>query len=177
MDLIGASGLDGLLKGLAANPGIALAAIFAIMVLEGLIVTTFIFSGSLTLLAAGALVQAGALSFPAAFATIVAGFWLGDWLNYRLGHRGEAWFRSLGVVRRREATVARAEALLLRWGWAAVFISRFMGPARPFVTFLAGVFGVRPLAFHLATLACTAVLTAGLLHAGMTGMQLVRTLR
>lgn len=146
--------------------------LFGIMLLEGIILTTFLFSGSLMILAAGALIQTGVLGLAPCFAAIVAGFWLGDWINFELGRRSEAWLRTFGVVQRNAALLDRAEAFLKRWDKAAIFLSRFMGPLRPFVVFLAGPAGVPSRTFHLMTLLSTLLVTAGLLNAGMTGVQL-----
>jgi membrane protein DedA with SNARE-associated domain len=107
--------------------------LFGIMVLEGVILTTFIFSGSVMILAAGALIQADVLEYTSCFLAIFVGFWLGV---------------------------------------TAIFISRFMGPSRAFVTFLAGACHMNQKDFHLATLVSTFLLTYGLLNAGMTGLQL-----
>jgi membrane-associated protein len=128
-------------------------------------------------LAAGALIQAGVLSYPHVFLAIFTGFWVGDTINFHLAHRGEAWFRSLSVVRSREAVLARAEALIARWGIAAIFLSRFLGPSRPFVTFVAGVLRMPPAGFHVATIIATLLLTFGLLNAGITGLELFERLK
>jgi membrane protein DedA with SNARE-associated domain len=177
IDLVPREAMEGMIAFMRTHAAYGPAMLFAIMLLEGVIVTTFIFSGTLMILAAGALIQAGILPYGVTFAAIVLGFWAGDWLNFALGHHREAWFRNLAMVRKREALVQRAEQMLTQWGGAAVFASRFMGPLRPFVTFLAGVFRVRPVIFHAATLACTILLTAGLLNAGMTGLQLLDRLK
>ncbi len=146
--------------------------LFAVMVLEGIILTTFIFSGSFMVLAAGALIQAGVLEFTSCFLSIFTGFWLGDWINYEIGRKGDPWFRNLGAVKKRPALMQKAEKMIENYGVTAIFLSRFMGPTRPFVTFLAGACHMRPKDFHLATVVATFLLTAGLLNAGMTGVQL-----
>jgi membrane protein DedA with SNARE-associated domain len=151
--------------------------LFGIMLLEGIIVTTFIFSGVVIILASGALIQGGILPYGPVFIGIFTGFWMGDTINFMMGHKGERWFRNLAMVRSRPQLVAKAEALLVKWDWMAIAASRFMGPSRPFVTFLAGVFQMRPMVFHLATIAATLLLTAGLLNAGMTGVQLWNSIK
>ncbi len=172
MEMFGREVLEPVMAFLRAHAATAPLIIFGIMVLEGVILTTFLFSGTLMTLAAGALVQAGVLSYPHMFLAIFTGFWVGDTINFHLAHRGEGWFRNLGVVRSREDMLHRAEALIRKWGTAAIFISRFMGPSRPFVTFFAGVLRMPPTGFHVATILSTLLLTAGLLNAGMTGVEL-----
>jgi len=146
--------------------------LFGVMLLEGIIVTTFLFSGFVLGLAAGALIQGGVLAFMPVFLAIFFGFWVGDTINFIIGQKGENWFRNLAVMRSRAAMLAKAEALIQKWGGAAIFVSRFMGPIRPFVTFLAGTFHMPQAVFHGATILSTLLLTGGLLNAGMTGAQL-----
>jgi membrane protein DedA with SNARE-associated domain len=172
MDLISKEMLDSVSGFMRANAVWAGPILFAIMALEGVILTTFIFSGALIIVAAGALIQQGALPLFPTFLAIVAGFWFGDWINYEFGRRGEAWMRSFGIVQRNAALLDRAEAFLGRWQRASIFLSRFMGPLRPFVVFLAGPAGIGPGVFHLMPLLSTLLVTAGLLNAGMTGVQL-----
>jgi membrane protein DedA with SNARE-associated domain len=177
MDVIGKDAIDSMTMFMRAHAAWAGVILFAIMALEGVVLTTFLFSGSLVIVATGALIQQGSLAYWPCFAAIVAGFWFGDWINYEFGRRGEAWMRSFGVVQRNVALLDRAEAFIGRWDKASIFASRFMGPLRPFVVFLAGPAGIRPGIFHLMTLLSTVLVAAGLLNAGMTGMQFLDRLR
>jgi membrane protein DedA with SNARE-associated domain len=172
MEMFGKEVLEPVMAFLRAHATTAPLILFGIMVLEGVILTTFIFSGTLMTLAAGALIQAGVLSYPHVFLAIFTGFWVGDTINFHLAHRGEAWFRGLSAVRSREVMLARAESLIARYGVVAIFLSRFMGPSRPFVTFFAGVLRMPPAGFHIATIIATLLLTFGLLNAGITGVEL-----
>jgi membrane protein DedA with SNARE-associated domain len=162
---------------LRGNPQWTIFIIFAILTMEGVIFTTFIFSGTLLVLAVGALILNGTLAYWPMFATIFLGFWCGDTLNYMLGYRGKPWLMTLPLIRRHTAMVDRAERLIADYGIWAIVLSRFMGPSRPFVTFLAGAFGMRQPIFHLATIAATLALTFGLLNAGITGLQLWKGLK
>jgi membrane protein DedA with SNARE-associated domain len=146
--------------------------LFIVMIMEGIVLTTFIFSGTVMILAAGAMIQSGILGYMEVFAAVCIGICVGDWINFEMGRRGETWFRNLGVVKKRPQMMEKAEVFLKNYGIAAIFFSRFMGPSRPFVTFLAGTCRMSPTAFHLATLIGALLLTAGLLNAGMTGIQL-----
>jgi membrane protein DedA with SNARE-associated domain len=172
MDLVSRETLDAITAFMRVHAAWGAPILFGIMLLEGVILTTFLFSGSLMIVAAGVLIQAGVLAYAPCFIAIVAGFWLGDWINFELGRRSEAWLRSFGVVSRNAALLDRAETFLKRWDKAAIFLSRFMGPLRPFVVFLAGPAGVSARTFHLMTLLSTLLVTAGLLNAGITGVQL-----
>jgi membrane protein DedA with SNARE-associated domain len=162
---------------LRGNPQWTTLIIFAILTLEGVIFTTFIFSGTLLVLAVGALIQNGTLAYWPMFATIFMGFWFGDTLNYLLGNRGKNWLLKVPMIAKRKSMVDRAEKLIIDYDIWAIVLSRFMGPSRPFVTFLAGAFGMRQSVFHLATIAATLAITFGLLNAGITGLQLLKGLK
>ena len=171
MDILSRDMLEGLVAFMRTHSVWAAPILFVVMALEGLILTTFIFSGTVIILAAGVMIQSGGADYWPVFVAIFTGFWLGDWLNFEMGRKGEHWFRDLKIVQKHPALLARAEMLLTQWGITAILISRFLGPLRPFVTLLAGACHTRPLAFHLATIAATLILTAGLLNAGMVGTQ------
>jgi membrane protein DedA with SNARE-associated domain len=173
MDLVSREMLESITAFMRAHAAYGAPILFCIMVLEGVILTTFLFSGTVMILAAGALIQAGVLSAPHCFVAIVAGFWLGDWINFEMGRRSEQWLRGFGVVQRNAALLDRAEAFLKRFDKAAIFLSRFMGPLRPFVVFLAGPAGISSRTFHVMTFLSTLLVAAGLLNAGMTGAQVL----
>ncbi len=172
MDILSKETLDSLTVFMRTYAAWAPLMLFGIMLCEGVILTTFIFSGSVMIVAAGVLIQAGVLEYTSCFLAIFLGFCLGDWINFEIGRRGEHWFRNLGMVKNRPGLMLRAERMITQYGVAAVFLSRFMGPSRVFVTFLAGSCHMRPQPFHAATALATLLLTFGLLNAGMTGLQL-----
>jgi membrane protein DedA with SNARE-associated domain len=153
----------------AIAPGI----LFAAMLLEGVVLTTLVFSATLLMLAAGMLIHAGHLSFSPTFIAIFSGLWMGDAINYALARRGRGWFYRLRAVQKRKRLVERAEALLSRWGFIAVFSSRFMGPTRPFVTFLAGATQMSAVSFHIASAISTLLLTFLMLACGMRVAQML----
>jgi membrane protein DedA with SNARE-associated domain len=166
------SSLSDIQRWMTANAGIMPFVLFGIMLLEGILFTTFLFSGSLILVASGALIHQGTLPYWPCFVAVVIGFWLGDTINFLIGRRGETWMRSSRFLAKHQALLDKAESFLKRWDKAAVFLSRFMGPTRPFVTFLAGAAGIRSAVFHAMTLLATILLTAGLFNAGSVGMKL-----
>jgi membrane protein DedA with SNARE-associated domain len=172
LELVGRDVLEPMIGWLRTNAAYAPLILFGVMLLEGIVLTTFIFSGVVFVLAAGVLIKLDILSYRHVFLAIFTGFWVGDALNYHLAHKGEAWFRNLSMVRSRPAMLEKAEAFIGKWGLAAIFLSRFMGPSRAFVTFLAGALRMPPTGFHLATIVSTLLLTAGLLNAGMAGVEL-----
>jgi membrane protein DedA with SNARE-associated domain len=172
LETIGKDVLEPMISWLRTNGSYAPLILFGVTVLEGIVLTTFIFSGVVFVLAAGVLIKLGALDYTHVFLAIVTGFWVGDTINFHLAHRGENWFRNLSIIRNRPELLGKAEAFIQKWGLAAIFLSRFMGPGRAFVTFAAGVLRMPAQPFHLATILATLLLTAGLLNAGMTGVEL-----
>jgi membrane protein DedA with SNARE-associated domain len=146
--------------------------VFVILVMEGVVFTTFIFSGTLLVLAVGLLIQNGTLAYWPMFIVIFLGFWVGDTLSFVMGSYGKPWLLKFPLISKRLTIIERAERLIKNYGMWAIILSRFMGPCRPFVTFLAGAFAMRQPIFHLATIAATLFLTFGLLNAGITGAQL-----
>jgi membrane protein DedA with SNARE-associated domain len=158
---------------LQQNAAVAPGILFTAMLLEGIVLTTFIFSATLLALAAGMLIQAGLLSFFPTSLAIFAGLWMGDAINYALARRGKDCFHLLRAVQQRKHLVQRAESLVSRWGFIAVFSSRFMGPSRPFVTFMAGVMKMSAVRFHIASATSTLLLTFVLLAGGMKAAQML----
>lgn len=177
MEALGKEMLETVIGFLTTHQRYAPLVIFGIMVLEGVLFTTFIFSGTLITIAAGALVQNGTLAYGPVFIAIFAGFWCGDTLNYMLGRTFEDKMRAMNFVLRHQDKLNKAEAFLNKWDGSAIFLSRFMGPTRPFVTLLAGAFHMRPSVFHGATVLSTLILTAGLLNAGSYGLQMLKGLK
>jgi membrane protein DedA with SNARE-associated domain len=172
MDIISRDIMEPMLAFMRLHAAWAPFILFGVMLFEGIIITTFIFQGAVIILASGALIKTGVLPYGPVFFAIFLGFWVGDTINFMIGQRGENWFRNLQIVKSREKIVKKAEDLIKNWGAAAIFMSRFFGPTRPFVTFLAGAFRLQPAAFHGATILSTALLVWGLLNAGITGVEL-----
>ena len=82
------------------------------------------------------------------------GFWAFRWQGRRLLRR---W-----LPRRQWRNYASAVLFFRRWGWMAVFASRFVGPARAFASAIAGLSGMRQSHFQAANL-CSAIVWAPLL--------------
>ncbi|MFM9973997.1 MAG: DedA family protein, partial [Beijerinckiaceae bacterium] len=89
MELFNRDMMEPILAFLRTHAGLAPLILFGIMLLEGIILTTFLFSGVVIVLAAGALIQSGVLPFAPVFFGIFLGFWIGDSINFMLGHKGE----------------------------------------------------------------------------------------
>lgn len=146
--------LDGWVR---AGAGWAPAAVFIITFLESLPGISLLVPATALLVAIGALLGTGTLEpgpiVIAAITGAIAGDAVGFWVSRAVGPR---------VVRRwlpRSQRRAYARALLLfrRWGWAAVFFGRFLGPVRAVAPLMAGVARMRERHFQAANIASAIV--------------------
>jgi membrane protein DedA with SNARE-associated domain len=153
MDTIIAT-LDGWIR---AGAGWAPAAVFIITFLESLPGISLLVPATALLVAVGAVLGTGTLEpgpiVIAAITGAIVGDAVGFWISRAVGPR---------VVRRwlpRSQRRAYARALLLfrRWGWAAVFFGRFLGPVRAVAPLMAGVARMRERHFQAANIASAIV--------------------
>ncbi len=118
------------------------------------------------LLATGALLGAGALDPASVLAAAISGAILGDavgfWVSRAYGPRA---VRQL-LPRSQRRAYARALLLFRRWGWAAVFIGRFLGPIRAVAPLMAGVARMRERHFQAANVASAVVWAPAMLMPG-----------
>jgi membrane-associated protein len=124
--------------------------LFAIVFAEtGLVVTPFLPGDSL-LFATGALCATGALSTPVAFALLATAAFAGNAVNYTIGRVvGPRVFHATdrqGLYGRllNQQHLDRAHAFFLKYGGAAVILSRFMPIVRTFLPFVAGAAAMPP---------------------------------
>jgi membrane protein DedA with SNARE-associated domain len=149
-----------------AQAGWAPLAVFLIAFVESLPIVGLFLPGSALLLGVGALVGAGVLApWPALTAT-VAGAVLGDALGYWLARAvGPAAIRRR-VPRRHRRIYARAVVAFRRWGFAAVFIARFLSPLRAVAPLAAGATRMPELRFQAANLSSALIWAPLLLMPG-----------
>jgi membrane protein DedA with SNARE-associated domain len=122
-----------------AHQGWAAPVVFMLAFLESLPLVGFFIPGSALLLGLGVLVAAGALpAGPVVLAAMLgaalgdsSGYWLARWLGPGLVRRY--------LPQRWRRLYARAVLGFRRWGWWAVFVSRFFAPLRAFVPVVAGL--------------------------------------
>jgi membrane protein DedA with SNARE-associated domain len=138
--------------------------VFAICFLESLAIVSAIIPATVMLIGIGGLATAGVLDLGTLAAWGIAGGGLGFWVSYEGGRRYARRIEAIGWLARRPELVARGRGFFERWGVMAVFIGRFVGPARVVVPLLAGTLGVDARRFHLANWA-SAILWAPLLLA------------
>lgn len=151
---------------IAASAGWAPVAVFVITFLESLPGISLLVPATAMLLVVGALLGAGTIDpvpvLLAATGGAIIGDAIGFWASRALGPQ---------VVRRwlpRSQRRAYARALLLfrRWGWAAVFVGRFLGPVRAVAPLMAGVARMREHRFQTANIASAIVWAPAMLLPG-----------
>lgn len=120
---------------------------------------------SLLLIAAGALVAEGHLSYPVVVTAGIAAAVLGDHTAYLLGRHLRGWAERIGTARQR----LRAETFVRRWGGWGVFLSRWLvAPLGPVVNYAAGASRLRLARFTPADVAGEIVWVAGYVGLGVT---------
>jgi len=132
--------LDSLTGWLSANPQWLGVAIFVVACIECLAIAGVIVPGTVLLFAVAVLAGSGALSLSE---TLLLGFFggmLGDALSYTLGRRFHQNIRRLPFIRHHPEWIGSAETYFQRYGIASLLVGRFIGPLRPMLPMVAGMF-------------------------------------
>ncbi len=125
---------------LAANPQWLAAAVFIVAFVECLAIAGLIVPGTVLLFAVAVLAGSGALSLSE---TLLLGFTagvLGDIVSYFIGRHFHQNIRRLPGLRHHPEWIAGAEAYFQRYGIASLLVGRFIGPLRPMLPMVAGMF-------------------------------------
>ncbi len=142
---------------LRAGAGWGPVAVFVVTFLESFPGVSILVPATALLLAIGALVGAGVLDPVPVLIAAILGAIIGDacgfWLCRAFGKRlVQKW-----LPRSQRRNYARALLLFRRWGWAAVFFGRFLGPMRAVAPAVAGVVRMPEHAFQSANIASAVV--------------------
>ena len=124
--------------------------VFVICFLESLAIVSAIVPATVLLIGIGGLATAGLLDLGTLSVWGIAGAGLGFWISYEAGRRYAREIEAMPWLARRPELVARGHRFFERWGSMAVFVGRFIGPARVVVPMLAGTMGVDARRFHAA---------------------------
>ena len=141
--------------------------VFVICFLESVALVSAVIPATVLLIGIGSLAAAGILDLATLSMWGIVGAGLGFWISYEGGRRYARQIESLPWLVRRPELVARGHAFFERWGAMAIFVGRFVGPARVVVPMLAGTLGVNSRAFHIANW-LSAILWAPMLLAPTT---------
>ncbi|WP_419897041.1 DedA family protein [Roseomonas sp. USHLN139] len=145
-------GASTLLAWVEAHAAWAPAAVFALAFAESLPLLGLFVPGSAILLGIGVLIALEALPAAPVMLAAMAGAALGDssgFLLVRWLGRGAARRWTPARARRLQA---RAVLVFRRWGWWAVFLSRFFAPLRAFVPVIAALSGMSMARFQSANI-------------------------
>ncbi len=109
---------------------------------ESIVVLGLLVPGATFVVLFGFVVSQGMYHFTDAVIVASVGAILGDILSFALGRKGIDPAKRFPRLFAQD-TVDRAEKFMKEYGVAGVFFGRFIGPLRPFVPFIAGVFRMR----------------------------------
>ncbi|MCO7513322.1 bifunctional DedA family/phosphatase PAP2 family protein [Pseudomonas guariconensis] len=132
--------LDSLTGWLSANPQWLGLAIFLIACVECLAIAGIIVPGTVLLFAVAMLAGSGGFSLGETLLLGLVGGLLGDALSYGLGKYFHQNIRRLPLLRHHPEWIGSAEAYFHRYGIASLLVGRFIGPLRPMLPMVAGMF-------------------------------------
>ncbi|MFJ4067081.1 bifunctional DedA family/phosphatase PAP2 family protein [Pseudomonas sp. NPDC089996] len=132
--------LDSLTGWLSANPQWLGLAIFLVACVECLAIAGIIVPGTVLLFAVAVLAGSGAFSLGETLLLGFLGGLLGDALSYTIGKYFHQNIRRLPLLRHHPEWIGSAEAYFQRYGIASLLVGRFIGPLRPMLPMVAGMF-------------------------------------
>ncbi|WP_268799422.1 bifunctional DedA family/phosphatase PAP2 family protein [Pseudomonas huanghezhanensis] len=132
--------LDSITAWLTANPSWLSVAIFLVAFIECLAIAGIIVPGTVVLFAIAALAGSGILPLSEALLLGFLGGLLGDAVSYFLGRKFHQNIRQLPFLRTHPEWIGSAETYFQRYGIASLLVGRFIGPLRPMLPMVAGMF-------------------------------------
>ncbi|WP_213942244.1 bifunctional DedA family/phosphatase PAP2 family protein [Pseudomonas sp. dw_612] len=132
--------LDSITGWLTVNPQWLAAAVFIVACVECLAIAGLIVPGTVLLFAVAVLAGSGALSLGETLLLGFLGGLLGDVVSYFLGRHFHQNIRRLPGLRHHPEWIAGAESYFQRYGIASLLVGRFIGPLRPMLPMVAGMF-------------------------------------
>lgn len=132
--------LDSLTAWLGANPQWLGLAIFMIACVECLAIAGIIVPGTVLLFAVAVLAGSGAFTLGETLLLGFLGGLLGDAISYGVGKYFHQNIRRLPLLRSHPEWIGSAEAYFQRYGIASLLVGRFIGPLRPMLPMVAGMF-------------------------------------
>jgi len=157
---------DQLVAFVKANQAWAAPIVFALAFGESLAFISLLIPAWGALVAIGALIGSGGISFWPVWIAGALGAALGDWLSYWIGLKLEHSVARVWPLSRHPQLIPRGEAFVKKWGAAGIFIGRFFGPLRASVPLVAGIFEMPFWRFQVANFLSAFVWAAVLLTLG-----------
>jgi membrane protein DedA with SNARE-associated domain len=124
---------------------------------ESLVIAGLLIPATALLLLVGGLVGSGVLDPVTVLACAIVGAVLGDVVSYVLGRWLGPGIVHRKPLRRYRQAVARTRLFFRRYGFAAVFLGRFLGPIRSTVPLVAGMMAMDQKRFQIANVLSAAV--------------------
>jgi membrane protein DedA with SNARE-associated domain len=140
--------------------------VFALAFGESLAFISLLVPAWAALVAIGALIKSGGLSFWPVWVAGALGAACGDWLSYWIGQKLEYSVAKIWPLSRHPDLIPRGEAFVKKWGVLGIFIGRFFGPLRASVPLVAGIFEMPYWRFQIANFTSAFVWAAVLLTLG-----------
>lgn len=125
------------------------------------------------LVAIGALIGVGGISFWPVWVAGALGAACGDWLSYWVGGKFHYRIRNMWPLSSFPEMLPRAERFMKRWGIPGVFIGRFSGPLRATVPLVAGIVEMPYWHFQFANFTSAFVWAGVLLAPGAFGIRML----
>ncbi|KAF0867048.1 bifunctional DedA family/phosphatase PAP2 family protein [Pseudomonas sp. LD120] len=148
--------LDSMTAWLTTHPQWLAAAVFVVACVECLAIAGLIVPGTVLLFTIAVLAGNGALSLGE---TLLLGFFggvLGDVMSYLLGRRFHQNIRRLPGLRHHPEWLNGAETYFQRYGIVSLLVGRFIGPLRPMLPMVAGMFDMPFVRFFAVSLLAAA---------------------
>jgi membrane protein DedA with SNARE-associated domain len=140
--------------------------VFVLCFAESLAFISLLIPAWAALVAIGALISVGGLSFWPVLIAGAIGAALGDWLSYWIGLKLEDRVYHMWPLSQHPDLIPAGENFVRKWGALAIFIGRFSGPLRATVPIIAGVFAMPYGRFQVANFTSAFVWAAVLLTLG-----------
>lgn len=125
---------------------------FLICMAESVIVVSLFVPSTIILLASSTLLGASGVGIESLWIAAGLGAAVGDWVSYGIGRFTYRGLKHRWPFQQNRRTVARGRIFFARWGWASMFLARFMGPLRSFMPLTAGICRMPLIAFAVASL-------------------------
>jgi membrane protein DedA with SNARE-associated domain len=127
-------------------------AIFLIALVESLALAGLLVPGVVLLVAATAMAGSGGMGMLEVLALAFAGAVCGDLLSFILGRLFHQDIKRMRLFQRHPQWIDRGEGFFRRYGMLSVLIGRFVGPIRPVIPLVAGMFDMPAWRFMLVNL-------------------------